>query len=94
MSRGFGAMDREKQREISARGGKAAHAAGRAHTWDGKQAKEAGSAGGRASVERRRCRHCGEVIPWRRDGGGLAERACSVGTRAEDGAVLACEVRT
>ena len=47
--RGFAVMDREKQREIASRGGKAAHLKGTAHEWTGEEAKEAGRKGGVAS---------------------------------------------
>jgi general stress protein YciG len=47
-SRGFGAMDREKQREIASRGGKAAHAQGRAHEFTSEEARDAGRKGGEA----------------------------------------------
>lgn len=47
--RGFAAMDEDRQREIASRGGKAAHASGRAHQFDSEEAREAGRKGGRAS---------------------------------------------
>ncbi len=47
--RGFASMDKEKQREIAARGGKAAHAAGTAHEFTSDEAREAGRKGGRRS---------------------------------------------
>lgn len=46
---GFASMDREKQRAIASRGGKLAHALGRAHKWDSQQASEAGRRGGAMS---------------------------------------------
>jgi len=46
MARGFASMSPEKQREISSRGGKAAHAAGTAHKWTSEEAREAGRKGG------------------------------------------------
>ncbi|MBI4405270.1 MAG: stress-induced protein [Deltaproteobacteria bacterium] len=46
--RGFASMDPEKQKEIARRGGKAAHAKGRAHEFTPDEAKEAGRKGGRA----------------------------------------------
>lgn len=45
--RGFAAMDREKQKEIASKGGKAAHAKGSAHEFTSDQAREAGRKGGR-----------------------------------------------
>ncbi len=47
--RGFASMDKEKQKEIAARGGKAAHAAGTAHEFTSEEAREAGRKGGRRS---------------------------------------------
>ena len=44
--RGFGSMDPEKQREIARRGGKAAHAHGRAHEFTQAEAQAAGKKGG------------------------------------------------
>lgn len=41
-------MDRDKQREIARKGGKAAHAKGVAHTWTSEEAREAGRKGGSA----------------------------------------------
>jgi general stress protein YciG len=41
-------MDREKQREIASKGGKAAHAQGRAHEFSTDEARKAGSKGGKA----------------------------------------------
>jgi uncharacterized protein len=46
--RGFASMDPEEQRKIASRGGKSAHAQGRAHKWDSKQAAEAGRLSGMA----------------------------------------------
>jgi uncharacterized protein len=47
--RGFAVMDREKQREIASKGGRAAHQKGTAHRWTEEEAKEAGRKGGAAS---------------------------------------------
>ncbi len=47
--RGFASMDPEKQRSIASKGGKAAHAKGRAHEWTVEEAREAGRKGGSAS---------------------------------------------
>lgn len=43
VKRGFAAMSPEKQREISSRGGKTAHARGVAHKFDSESAKRAAS---------------------------------------------------
>jgi hypothetical protein len=42
-ARGFASMDPEKQREIAAEGGRAAHAAGTAHEFTSEEARRAGS---------------------------------------------------
>ena len=47
--RGFAVMDRDKQREIASKGGRAAHEKGTAHRWSEEEAKEAGRKGGAAS---------------------------------------------
>jgi len=41
--RGFAGMDPERQREIAAEGGRAAHASGNAHEFTSEEAREAGS---------------------------------------------------
>ncbi|AOD14386.1 KGG domain-containing protein [Xanthomonas fragariae] len=48
-NRGFASMDEEKQREIAAKGGKAAHESGNAHEFTSEEAREAGKKGGQAS---------------------------------------------
>jgi len=45
--RGFGSMDRDKQRKLASMGGKAAHAAGTAHQFTPEEAARAGRIGGR-----------------------------------------------
>ena len=47
--RGFASMDRNKQRDIASKGGKAAHQKGSAHEWTSDEAREAGRKGGMAS---------------------------------------------
>jgi len=47
--KGFAAMDPAKVREISSRGGKAAHAQGKAHQFTTEEAREAGRKGGKAA---------------------------------------------
>ena len=46
-------MDRNKQREIASKGGKAAHQKGTAHEWTTEEAREAGRKGGMASHRRK-----------------------------------------
>jgi general stress protein YciG len=57
--RGFAGMDRERQRQISSQGGKAAHQKGTAHEFDSEEAREAGRKGGMVSGGRRRARESG-----------------------------------
>jgi hypothetical protein len=57
--RGFAAMDREKQRQIASKGGKAAHAKGTAHEFTPDEAREAGRKGGEAVSQDRR--HMAEI---------------------------------
>ena len=47
-TRGFASMDKEKQRAIASKGGKAAHAQGKAHEWSSSEARLAGRKGGLA----------------------------------------------
>jgi general stress protein YciG len=44
--RGFASMDKDKQRQIASKGGKAAHAKGTAHEFTSEEAREAGRKGG------------------------------------------------
>lgn len=46
--RGFASMDPERVAQIASQGGKAAHAQGRAYTWDSQSAREAGLKGAAA----------------------------------------------
>jgi general stress protein YciG len=58
--RGFAAMSPAKRREIAAKGGKAAHAQGKAHQFTSEEAREAGRAGGVAvSADRESMRERG-----------------------------------
>jgi general stress protein YciG len=52
--RGFASMDRNKQRDIASKGGRAAHQKGSAHEWTSDEAREAGRKGGMASHRRTR----------------------------------------
>jgi uncharacterized protein len=45
-SRGFASMHADRQREIASKGGKAAHAQGRAHEFTAEEARAAGRRGG------------------------------------------------
>jgi uncharacterized protein len=61
--RGFASMDRNKQREIASKGGKAAHQKGTAHEWTSEEAREAGRKGGMASHRRKQQQQPGEESP-------------------------------
>jgi uncharacterized protein len=52
--RGFAAMDPALVREISSKGGKAAHVAGTAHEFTSEEGKAAGRKGGLATRDRKR----------------------------------------
>ena len=52
--RGFAAMSPEKQKELSRRGGEAAHRKGVAHRFTAADAREAGRKGGRATHAKKR----------------------------------------
>jgi general stress protein YciG len=52
--RGFASMSPEKQREIASKGGKAAHAKGKAHEFTSEEARAAGRKGGYAAHQRGR----------------------------------------
>jgi len=61
--RGFASMDRNKQREIASKGGKAAHQKGTAHEWTSEEAREAGRKGGMASHRRKQQQQPGDESP-------------------------------
>jgi general stress protein YciG len=50
--RGFASMDPAKQREIASKGGRAAHAQGKAHEFTSEEARAAGRKGGEAAHAR------------------------------------------
>lgn len=52
-TRGFGGMDKDRQRKLASMGGKAAHAYGTAHKWTRAEAKLAGEKGGRVTAAKR-----------------------------------------
>ena len=58
-SRGFASMDREKQKEIARKGGRAAHAKGTAHEFTPDEARAAGRKGG--EVVSRNRQHMAEI---------------------------------
>jgi uncharacterized protein len=65
--RGFASMDPDEQKKIAGKGGRAAHALGRAHEFTPEEAREAGSKGGkRVSRDRAHMAEIGRL-------GGLAK---------------------
>ena len=87
-NRGFASMDREKQKEIASKGGKAAHAKGTAHEFDSGEAREAGRKGG-VAVSRNRehmaaiGRRGGEARGQSRGRGGAQTNSGSSGSNEE-----------
>lgn len=76
--RGFAGMDPKKQKEISSKGGKVAHALGRAHEFTSEEAREAGRTGGaKVSAD---SAHMAEI--GRR--GALSRAAGAKGARSSD----------
>jgi general stress protein YciG len=60
--RGFAAMSDKQRREISSRGGKAAHAKGTGHQWTSEEAREAGKKGGaKVAADRKRMSEIGRL---------------------------------
>lgn len=57
--RGFAGMNKEKQREIASKGGKAAHEKGTAHEFDSEEARVAGRKGGLSVSQNRE--HMAEI---------------------------------
>jgi general stress protein YciG len=76
-ARGFASMDRERQREIASKGGRAAHAKGTAHEWSVEEARAAGRKGGEI-VSRDR----DHMAAIGRDGGGA--RSANARSRRPD----------
>lgn len=58
-TRGFAAMDPERQRRIASEGGRAAHRQGVAHEWSKEEAREAGRKGGQIVSQNRE--HMSEI---------------------------------
>src|SRR5690349_19040560 len=80
-NRGFASMDREKQREIASRGGKAADAQGRAHEFNSDEARSAGRKGGEAvSRDREHMAKIGRVGGQRRGRNLAAQRTNTTAT--------------
>ncbi len=58
--RGFAALTAEQIREISRKGGKAAHESGKAHVFSSEEARKAGRLGGKAVHTKRRSKKASE----------------------------------
>lgn len=70
-NRGFAGMDEDKQREIAAQGGRAAHESGNAHEFSSEEAREAGRKGGEAvSQDREHMSEIGQKGGQQRQEGG------------------------
>src|ERR1700722_17644014 len=80
-NRGFASMDRERQREIASKGGRAAHAKGTAHEWTADEARVAGRKGGE-TVSRDR-EHMAAIG---REGGGA--RSAGARTRRREASIM------
>lgn len=61
-NRGFASLDQSKRREVSSKGGRAAHAKGTAHMWTSEEASAAGRKGGAASAQRRKERTVTDTV--------------------------------
>lgn len=85
--RGFASMDRERQREIASKGGRAAHAKGTAHEWSSDEARTAGQKGGIA-VSRDRT-HMANIG---REGGESRSRASRAARAQSNGGAMDREV--
>ncbi len=77
-SGGFSGMDPARQREISAKGGRAAHAKGTAHSWSEAEAREMGRRGGRAIAQDRE-----HMVTIGKEGGRVRREALLAQARAE-----------
>jgi general stress protein YciG len=84
--RGFASMDRERQREIASKGGRAAHAKGTAHEWSSDEARVAGQKGGVAvSRDRAHMAAIGREGGESRSGAARAARAANQGEQGSGG---------
>jgi uncharacterized protein len=79
-NRGFASMDRERQREIASKGGRAAHAKGTAHEWTADEARVAGRKGGETVSKDRE-----HMAAIGREGGGARSAGARSRRRTENG---------
>ena len=77
--RGFAAMDREKQKEIASKGGRAAHERGTAHKFTSEEARSAGRKGGEAVSKDRQ-----HMAAIGREGGKSRKGLSHAGTDKQD----------
>jgi uncharacterized protein len=84
-NRGFASMDRERQREIASKGGRAAHAKGTAHEWTADEARVAGRKGGETvSRDREHMAAIGREGGGARSAGARTRRREATETTVED----------
>lgn len=87
--RGFAAISREANAEISRKGGRAAHAAGTAHEWTRDEASEAGRLGGlKSSANRAHMAEIGRRGGRKRGENIAAQKARDEGEALADAASL------
>src|SRR5580698_1285635 len=80
-NRGFASMDRERQREIARKGGKAAHEKGTAHEFTADEARAAGRKGGeRVSADRAHMSRIGRLGGTRSAGRRVTKESPESGT--------------
>ncbi len=85
--RGFASMSAERQREIARKGGKAAHARGKAHEFTREEAREAGRKGGeRVSANRSHMAAIGRIGGQRSSRKATVEVLNSAGAQIEGAA--------
>jgi len=82
-NRGFASMNREKQREIASKGGRAAHQKGTAHEFSSEEAREAGRKGGQA-VSRNRAHMAAIGRKGGMESGARARTTGGIGSGSEE----------
>jgi general stress protein YciG len=82
-------MDRERQREIASKGGRAAHAKGTAHEWTADEARVAGRKGGETVSKDRE-----HMAAIGREGGGARSAGARNRRNSDSGAEMEVEDRS
>ena len=83
-NRGFASMDRDRQREIARKGGKAAHEKGTAHEFTADEARAAGRKGGeRVSADRAHMSRIGRLGGTRSAGRRSVKSSPEIGNQGE-----------